>query len=335
MYKVSVIIPVYNAEKYLERTINSIINQTIGFENIELLLADDLSTDGSRKIITEYSQRYDNIVPILSDVNHGFPGYGRNKGIDCSTGKYIMFADNDDEYALDYCETMYNVIESNNADVVCANYKIQKKSELVKMDIFSEMASELNSSDNPLKIDLNKYVNLRGQEVWTKIFKSSIIKENNIKFIDQGLNEDTLFIQDYYYHAKNIIYTDYYGYTWYRDGENLSYYSVKSTLAFINSYYEIFNRFNERYDSWDVYQEFNRRIASTIIRIIFSSDDKKDQEYLLDELYNFEKYIGFSGSLEMSWADKLNKLILKRKFSLVIALMKVLKNGKKLVDYIK
>ena len=334
-YKISIIIPVYNAEKYLKRTIESIIGQTIGFENIELLLIDDVSTDGSRKIIEEYSQKYSNIIPIFNETNHGYPGYGRNKGIDMSTGKYIMFADNDDEYAQDYCETMYDVIESKDVDVVCANYTIQKKSELVKMDIMSRISSELGISENPLLVDLDRYVHLSESEVWTKIYKSSLIKENNIKFIEKGLNEDTFFIQDYYYHAKNVLYIDYYGYKWYRDGENLSYYSVKSTSEFINSYYEIAERFNERYDVWDSNKEFKGRIETSIIRIIFSSDDKKDQKALLEKLYKFEKFIGFNSKLDMAWANALNNLILKKKFTAVIFLMGILKKGKKLTDLIK
>lgn len=67
MYKISMIIPVYNAEKYLKRTINSIINQSIGFENIELILVDDNSQDNSKSIIEEYVAKYDNVIGIYSN----------------------------------------------------------------------------------------------------------------------------------------------------------------------------------------------------------------------------------------------------------------------------
>ena len=77
-YKISVIIPIFNAEKYLSHTIETIIGQSLGFENIELILVDDKSTDNSSKIIQEYANKYDNIVAIFSEVNHGFPGFGRN-----------------------------------------------------------------------------------------------------------------------------------------------------------------------------------------------------------------------------------------------------------------
>ena len=107
MYKISMIIPVYNAEKYLKRTINSIINQSIGFENIELILVDDNSQDNSKSIIEEYVAKYDNVIGIYSDKNHGFPGFGRNKGIEIASGQYIMFSDNDDEHDKDLCLLLF------------------------------------------------------------------------------------------------------------------------------------------------------------------------------------------------------------------------------------
>jgi len=77
-YKVSVIIPVYNAEKYLKTAIDSVINQTIGFENIELIIVNDNSNDNSEQIIKEYSNKYDNIIDIHLDKNSGLPGKPRN-----------------------------------------------------------------------------------------------------------------------------------------------------------------------------------------------------------------------------------------------------------------
>ena len=80
-YKVSVIIPVYNAQDTIKRCIDSVINQTLGFSNIELIIYDDASTDNTSKILKEYDKKYDNIVLILSDENSGNAGKGRNEGI--------------------------------------------------------------------------------------------------------------------------------------------------------------------------------------------------------------------------------------------------------------
>ena len=80
-YKISVIMPIYNAEKHLNNTIQSIIDQTIGFENIELILVDDASKDNSKMIIESYAEKYENIIPYYSEKNHGYPGFGRNIGL--------------------------------------------------------------------------------------------------------------------------------------------------------------------------------------------------------------------------------------------------------------
>ena len=80
-YKVSVIIPAYNAQDTIRRSIDSVINQTMGFSNIELILYDDNSTDNTRKILKEYTEKHENIVLILADENSGYPGRGRNEGI--------------------------------------------------------------------------------------------------------------------------------------------------------------------------------------------------------------------------------------------------------------
>lgn len=335
-YAITIIIPIYNAEKYLKRTVESIINQSIGFENIELILVDDLSNDGSRKIMEEYSAQYSNIISVFSDVNHGFPGFARNVGIQKSTGKYIMFADNDDEYVKDYCEVMYNLIESNNVDVVTANYFVKKKSGIVKIDKHSFMCNRLNIFDNPLFIELDCYKYLNGVEVWTKIFKSSIIKENNIKFIEKGLSEDTLFLIEYYYYAKNMMYTGHYGYIWYRDGENLSHYSVKSTVLFIESYFKVCNLYQSLYeDDWDCVREFKGSIEGSLVRIILATDDDEERLMMLKKLYEFEVFIDFHDSLAGKWATILNKFLLRKKFNTVIFLMKILKKGWKISTFIK
>ena len=106
MYKVSIIIPIYNSEKYLERTINSIIKQTIGFENLELILVDDNSTDSSRDIVEKFAKKYENIIYYFSRENHGCPGFGRNLGVEMANSEYIMYCDNDDEYDSELCEKL-------------------------------------------------------------------------------------------------------------------------------------------------------------------------------------------------------------------------------------
>ena len=102
--------PVYNAEKELNAAIDSIINQSLGFEKIELIIVDDCSTDNSRNIISDYANEYDNIVPVFLDENSGLPGKPRSLGIKYASADYISFLDSDDEYLKEGLENLYNTI---------------------------------------------------------------------------------------------------------------------------------------------------------------------------------------------------------------------------------
>ena len=199
MYLISIICPTYNCEDYIERTIKSIMDQSIGFENIELVLVDDCSTDSTRKIIKDYSNQYENIKHFFLKNNHGFPGYGRNLGIKKSNAPYIMFIDNDDEYEINYCETMHNTINSNNIDVVSTNFKIIRKDYVENNTVFDNVLNNdsiniISKTNNFCIVSLEEFYYLKDTEVWNKIFKKEIIEKNDIKFIENALNEDTLFL---------------------------------------------------------------------------------------------------------------------------------------------
>ena len=295
MYLISIIIPVYNAERYLKRTITSIINQTIGFENIELILVDDNSSDSSKDIINTFSSQYSNIISFFSEKNHGFPGYGRNVGIKHATAEYIMFCDNDDEYELDFCEVVYNIIKNEDFDVVSTNYSMLENSIITKVDSYLKIDDEMDEKYKDMKlINLGRFRNISDVTIWTKIFKKSILWDNNILFVEDRLNEDSQFLFNYYFYAKNLVYIDYYGYKHHRDGENLSYFSSKSTLGFINSYYGLYNLVNEKYGDVDIEYLFKDRIEISLFRIILSSD----QKCLLEKLYEFERDINFDYSYD-------------------------------------
>lgn len=321
MYLITVIIPVYNAEKYLKRCIESVINQSIGFENIELILADDNSSDNSKNIIKEYSDKYHNIRPFFSDINHGFPGYGRNVALKNATADYIMFMDNDDEYELDFCETVYNEIEKRDCDIVSSNYKFIEGSAITLENSFSKINKEYTDYGEFRLVKLDEFYNIPDVDIWTKIFKRSIIQDNNILFVEDRLNEDTQFLFNYLFYANDLIYIDYYGYKHYRDGENLSYFTSKNTLAFINSYYDLLYLVKDKYGEVDTVYLFKDRIDLTLFRIMLSSH----QKCLLEKLYEFENEIEFSSPLSHSWATFCNKLLLKRKYSLLLIVFKLLK----------
>ena len=112
---ISVIVPIYNVEKYLERCLDSIIKQT--YKNLDIILVDDGSIDNSTKICDEYVKK-DSRIKVIHKENGGLSD-ARNVGIDNSDGKYICFIDSDDYIELDMIENLYDGIVKNNANICC------------------------------------------------------------------------------------------------------------------------------------------------------------------------------------------------------------------------
>ena len=102
-YKISVIVPIHNVAKYIGESLDSILNQTIGHENLQVIMVDDGSTDESPAIMEEYSKKYPNFVSKRLDNKSGSAGRPRNEGLALATGKYVMFIDPDDFYTEDAC----------------------------------------------------------------------------------------------------------------------------------------------------------------------------------------------------------------------------------------
>ncbi len=191
-YFVSVIIPVYNAEKTLERAFNSVKNQTIGFENIELLLCDDCSTDNSFSIMQKWAKQYSNVKVFKTPKNTGSASEPRNVCLNNASAPFIMFLDNDDLFDIRACEILYSEINGTDLDIVGGCY-----SELhgKRVTDVSERYAALSEKD----YDISKSFEVlfpATDPFWTKIFKRSLISENNLSF-KQVYGEDSLFIASY------------------------------------------------------------------------------------------------------------------------------------------
>lgn len=223
-YKLSVIIPTYNAEDYLLEAVESVKKQTLGFENIELILVDDNSNDNTKTILKDLSSKYENIKSILLDGNSGTASKPRNEGIKASTTDYIMFLDNDDIYYPEMCERMYNTIIDEDCDVVSCRYNIDSEESSKTPHSF------LNKYDNYIKINsINEFEDLmtlgHPTMIWTKLFRKSMILNNNIEFPEGYLYEDVYFCVKSYLHANGIVLlNDFwgYGYQLRTEGENKS-----------------------------------------------------------------------------------------------------------------
>ena len=197
---VSIIVPIYNTEKYLNRCIDSLLNQT--YNNIEVCLVDDGSTDKSAAICDEYSV-FDNRIKVVHKPNGG-EASARNMGLMQATGDYIMFIDSDDEYMPDAVETLIKSIDGS--DLAVAGY-LEKTANITRIFIMSretynvqELALETLSND--FGTDGTRYL---ASTVNAKLFKHNLLKQHNIKFNETFVvGNDTLFVLDYLNHCTTI-----------------------------------------------------------------------------------------------------------------------------------
>ena len=116
--KVSIIVPVYNVERHLNKCLDSLVNQTL--KNIEIIIVNDGSLDNSQLIINEYSNKYKNIRTFIK--KNGGLSDARNYGLKKAKGEYVLFVDSDDYIALDSCERLYNTAKQDDVDVLIGNY---------------------------------------------------------------------------------------------------------------------------------------------------------------------------------------------------------------------
>ena len=188
---ISIIVPIYNAEKYLNKCIDSLINQTK--KELEFILINDGSTDNTLKILKKYK---DKRIKLFSNKNQGI-GKTRNFGISKATSKYIMFCDSDDYYEPNMCELMFNEAEKKNLDIViCDFYKEYDSGKVEPFKVASFDYTTLKETPS-----LIRTINLAP---WNKIYKSELIKENNIMFEEKLKYEDTPFVAKALDCAKKI-----------------------------------------------------------------------------------------------------------------------------------
>ncbi len=187
---ISIIVPIYNAEKYLRKCIDSLVNQTK--KELEIILVNDGSTDSTEQIIESYK---DERIKNYKNKNQGI-GKTRNFGIEKATGKYLMFLDSDDFLEKDACEVLYNKAEINKLDIViCDFYKIYDNGNIEEEHQPSFKNTSLKDNPNILSENLAP---------WAKIYKRDLIVKNNIKFIENLKYEDAPFVLEALDKAKKI-----------------------------------------------------------------------------------------------------------------------------------
>ena len=214
--KISVIVSVYNTEKYIEKCLDSLMNQT--YNNMEIVVINDCSTDGSLKILKKYAKKYNNIILIENKENKGL-SYSRNVGLEKATGEYIGYIDSDDYVDHDYYEKMMKAIKKEKSEIAIADMKI-----VYEDGSFPDYVSK---GCNGEVTTLNIIKNGLAASACNKLFQRGIIEK--YKFSEGKLNEDLAVILPSIVAAKKISYV-----------ENNYYYYVQHTGSIQNS------RFSDR-----------------------------------------------------------------------------------------
>ena len=221
MIKVSVIIPVYNTEKYLPKCMDSVCNQTL--KDIEIICVNDCSTDNSMDILKNFAEK-DNRIKLIDLKQNRDVSHARNVGIDLAQGEYIGFVDSDDIVDLDFYEKLYAKAKETEAEVVKGVFKI------VAGDY--SFTTDFNS-----RIKKNK-LNFFG-EFTTAIYNTAFIKQNNLKFReDLKTWEDPLFTLQVVSAAKKVVLIDNTVYNYYRREASKSHIV---TLDYVEDWFKAIN----------------------------------------------------------------------------------------------
>lgn len=319
-FKISIIIPVYNAENTLNRCLDSIVNQE--YKNYEVILINDGSTDNSKQILDEYKDKYTNII-VKHKINEGVSS-ARNMGLEIASGEYIMFADSDDFLSKDCLKTLINEINSKNIDLITSSFfEIYPEGNIVEHNILKNSYTGLKIINN-----LPDYYFIEGfiHPCWGKLYKRKIIINNNIKFEKQSLSEDTVFNIEYLKYCKNIGFLNEKLYYYYRYTENNLTSKVYENVFEI--YIEVENKFKEFGLSEStiektMYPQYYNSVIKVIKSNNFRYSKKKDiLNKALNNSYIREKFTIYNENYKIRI---INNLIKNRVYLALIILFKIIK----------
>lgn len=281
--KVSVIVPVFNKEKYLRNCLDILLNQSL--QDIEIICVDDCSSDTSREILYEYAMKDSRIICIFHEVNKS-TSQTRKDGVSVSTGKYIMFVDGDDELYPDSCEKAYNAIETYQTDMVHFNVNIENCAKVPQARIDSNKKNmkpflgRLESDDNLVNTCWKdkKF----GFQLWNKIYKGSIVRKAFSEVEDGSFPK----AQDLYAFFLIAFYSK-------------SYYGIEDTLYKYNFGLGVTGRDFIPLNNFRTLLT-EKRVHDVLTRFLESKNEKEKYSEILKDIYN-----GFLNECVVRWRDNL------------------------------
>lgn len=302
MAKISVVVPVYNVEKYLKECIDSIINQTL--EDIEIICVNDGSTDSSLEILNNYAKKDSRII-VINKSNSGY-GHTMNMGLNAASGEYIGIIESDDFADKNMFEDLYKLAKEYDADIVKGDwYNYWSKNKFARKNNRISSAKTLkltNSKQDKSLLRINP-------SVWSAIYKKEFLNKYNIRFLETpgASYQDLAFSFKIFALAERVILTDK-AYLYYRQDNMNSSVKSKTKVYCVCDEYEEIDRFLEQYPDlkfeFKVQEEINRYngYVSSVLRI----DDSVKPEFVKVFSDHFKEEYN-TGLLGNEFFKKINK----------------------------
>ena len=283
--KVSIIVPVYNAEKYLVRSLNSILNQT--YKNLEIIIIDDCSTDNSKKIIKEYALKDNRIIPFYSEINQGV-SKSRNIGLSTFSGDYVVFVDADDFMVKDCIEIMVNAAYEYDSDIVDSYHMIVyenkgKKYYFTEGKVPKNVLVMGNLEDNIEILDKATYIT--GKLIDKKVLNNLYFDENLKRY------EDLVFEHILKKRIKNMVFLNDVMYYYVQVSGSLINTLGEKHLAYLDAAKEVINNYSDSSNEIKLRIEsllFTNAFLTGITKIIKNDKtDKENADLLIDYFQEF------------------------------------------------
>lgn len=300
MYKLTVIVPAYNVEKYIEKCLASLVNQT--YKNLKILVVNDGSTDNTKQIIEKYEKEYENLK-LLNKKNGGLSS-ARNFGLKNTKTKYVTFVDGDDYLELNTYELIMKKIEEEKTDLGIFNFK-----KVYSQKIINSKLDEKIYNKNFLKYLFSKSIEA-DIVVWNKIFKTDIILKNQIYFENRAYFEDTGFIFRYLYFIKKVSLVELPLYNYIQRENSIT---KKFNPIIINSCENTYKIIKEFYIENNKYEKYRNEIEDMYLRM---------------KIYTLNNSLKNGGTynFKITWQEILKtKIPLKHKIALILLKIKIYK----------
>ena len=303
--KLSIIVPVYGVEKYIDKCLNSLVKQSL--KEIEIIVVNDGTKDNSQKIIDKYVKKYPDKIKSYIKENGG-QGSARNYGLKKATGEYIGYVDSDDFVEKDMYKKLYNKAKENNYDiVVCGNYNVSEDYQNKNIDAF------INNYNTDLEnIFFGKMA------VWNKIYKRDILIKNKLEFKEKVWYEDLAFTLKAIMNSNTFAFIDEPLYDYLiREGSTMNNSNVKRNLEILEAFNDILSYIQhnkkEEYFSKIEFLAIDHIYISAIVRVLKAEADDKVKRETINKLINYmnKKFPNYKNNKYINTLSKNRKIIYK------------------------